>query len=169
MITNSDYKEILKIAYELAEKSPDPSTQNGAILVREAGISGYEIMSRGYNHFPEGVKYLSERWERPIKYSFIEHAERDSIFQAAKMGISTQGLIMVCSWSACDNCARAIIGSGIKRLVRHKQASDRSPENWKQNIVIADMMLREAGIEIIDYDGIIGGLSIRHSGQTWNP
>jgi deoxycytidylate deaminase len=76
---------------------------------------------------------------------------------------------MVCGWSACTDCARAIICAGIKTLVRHNQASDRSPDSWKQNIVIADQMLKEAGIEIIDYDGIVDGPSLRHSGNIWNP
>ena len=76
---------------------------------------------------------------------------------------------MVCPWAACADCARAIIQSGIKKLVVHKQAGDKSPEFWRQEIEIAFVMLQEANVELVRYDGVVGARNVLHSGQLWNP
>lgn len=166
-LNSSDYKILLRWAYGLALKSKDPSTQNAAVLVNDAGGL---VLVEGLNSFPEGVLETKERWERPLKYEFVEHAERNVIFQAAREGVKTAGLTMVCPWAACTNCARAIVQSGIKRLVVHRQAIDRSPKFWSETIVIASTILKEGRVEVIVYDGKIGGVpGVRHSGNLWNP
>ena len=159
------WQKLLQEAYRLAEGSPDPSTHNAALLVDERGI----VLSSGINEFPQGVDYTEERWERPLKYQVIEHAERNSIFAAAKAGIAVDGLTMVCPWAACADCARAIIQAGVRRLVTHKDAYDRSPERWKESIAIAFTMLEEAGIEVVFCTGKIGDVSHLHSGERWDP
>lgn len=159
------WKELLKKAYEKAKESADPSTQNAALLVNDAG----NVLVMETNRFPEGVITNKERWERPLKYKFIEHAERNVCYVSAKQGIKTEGLTMVCPWAACSDCARGIIQSGIIRLVTHQQAHDRSPEFWAKEIEIAFAMLKEAGVEIIMYDGAIGAEDVLHSGQLWRP
>ena len=160
----SSWKELLKVAYEEAVNSPDPSTQNAALLVNDGAV-----VLKAVNEFPIGVEYTEERWERPLKYKIIEHAERNVIYKAARQGIATDGLTMVSPWSCCSDCARAIIQAGIKCLVRHKDAGDRSPEFWAEEIAIADQMLKEAGLEVLDYHGKIGAPEVRHSGQIWSP
>lgn len=169
MLTRVRMVELLAHAYRLAEHSRDPSTQCGAVVV---GFDG-EILADGINEFPRGVEYTDDRWERPLKYQVIEHAERNAIYDAAIRGVCTAGLTMVAPWAACADCARAIIQSGITTLVRHQDASDRSPANWVESIAIADTMLHEADIEIID---IIGGVipwgenfKVLHTGQLWTP
>lgn len=169
------WEPILREAYKVALKSPDPSTQNGALLARmySWGSSRLEPTSipntKACNEFPVGVKYTEARWERPLKYQVIEHAERNSIYAAAFSGIPTQGLTMVCSWATCADCARAIIQSGITRLVTHKQAYDRSTGAWKDSIAVAFEMLEEAQVEIVFYDGKLNADPIRHSGEIWTP
>lgn len=115
------------------------------------------------------MQYFSERWERPGKYKFIEHAERNAIYAASRVGRFISGLTMVSPWAACSDCARGIIQAGIIRLVRHKQASDRSSEFWLEEIRVADMMLREANVEIVDVDWTFGDIEVRHSGELWHP
>ncbi len=159
------WRSLLQLAYRKARKSKDPSTQNAALLVNNEN----HVLVVDTNRFPDGVTVTPERWERPLKYSIIEHAERNAIYSAAKEGISTNGLIMVCPWAACADCARAIIQSGIKTLVTHQQAHDRSPDFWRQEIDIAFQMFKEARIEIIMYDGVVGAENALHSGQIWNP
>lgn len=160
-----DWKKLLKIAYEKALKSNDPSTQNGAILINDRG----EILAVAINCFPAGVVESAERWERPLKYKVIEHAERNVCYCAAKNGVKTEGLIMVCPWAPCADCARAIIQSGVKKLVTHKQAYELSPERWKKDIDFALEMLHEAGVEVLMYDGKIGAKELLHSGKLWSP
>lgn len=160
-----DWKHFLKLVYSAAKLSKDPSTQNAAFLINYVGV----VMAWDINRFPENVKENQERWQRPLKYKFIEHAERNVIYKAARRGIKTEGLIMVCPWSACSDCARAIIQAGVEKLVNHKQAIDHTPDYWAEDIKIASMMLCEAKIDIVNYDGKIDAEEILLGGQLWKP
>lgn len=163
-----DWAFYMADAYLVAQTSSDPSTQNGAVLFNPKGLRiGYDC-----NHFPIGVEYTAERWERPLKYEVIEHAERNSIFHAARMGCSTENSTMVVPWAACSDCARAIIQAGVKRVVRHQQSTIRGQgRNWDGTISTADMMLKEANIEVIDLDWVFNDetLNIYHSGSLFTP
>jgi len=159
-------RDLLKQAYEYAKQSNDMSTQNAAFLVDEDG----KIYVKEMNRFPDGVKETAERWERPLKYKFVEHAERNAIYTAAREGIATNGLTMVCPWAPCSDCARAIIQSGLKKLITHFEAYDRSPDRWKPDIDIAIGKLKESGsVEVVYFRGKVGVLGMRHSGELWNP
>src|SRR5690349_19719109 len=130
----------LRKAYFEAKYSPDPSTQNGAIIVARN-----DIIASGYNTFPNGVKFYDERWERPGKYQYVEHAERNAIFDAARQGHSTEGAIMYCPWFACTDCARAIIQSGISVVIGHAAPiHDKGSDAWKESIKVAYQMFDEA-------------------------
>lgn len=166
--SQADWADWMADVYKFAQHSPDPSTQNAAMLFSPDGA----IISYDCNRFPSGVEYTDERWERPLKYEVIEHGERNAIYQAAMQGSSTRNTVMVAPWAACADCARAIIQSGVKRLVRHKQSTERGQgRNWDGSISIADVMLHEAGVEIIDLDWTFGDadLTIRHSGSEFTP
>ena len=160
-------EEWLRDAYNEALRSPDPSTQNGGILISP----GADIIARSCNEFPRGVQYLPERWERPLKYEVIEHAERNLIFHAASLGRSTAGATMYVPWAACSDCARAIIQAGVVRLVRHHDATVHGAGgNWDASISTADQMLIEAGIEITDVVGkLTDDVWITHAGELWSP
>lgn len=161
-----DCRLLLGRAYVKAKESIDPSTQNGALLVNSKG----EILAADINRFPRGVKTdIEARWERPLKYKLIGHAETNVICRAAREGIKTDGLIMVCPWAACTGCAKDIIEAGIRSLITHKQAYDRTPQSWIEDIKLAFVMLDEASVEVVMYDGKIGVDNLLHSGQIWNP
>jgi len=159
-----DWQKLLKIAYTKAQESINPSTQNGAILIDDKG----NIILSAVNSFPDGVTETEERRNKPLRYKFSVHSERNVLYLAARLGIKTEGLVMICPWAACTDCAQGIIQAGIKRLVVHKQALDRST-HWKEDIEIAFTMLREAGVEIIIFDGKIGVGKILRSGEFWEP
>lgn len=162
----------LSEAYQLATKSPDPSTQNGAIIVsalwREQKPQGTFVYGRGYNTFPPKVKSSNERLTRPLKYSYIEHAERSAIYDAAIFGKELRGTTMFVPWAACADCARGIICSGISELVVHQPMLDHSPDHWKESISNAFEMLDEAGVQIIRYEKeILDRAKIRFNGHIW--
>lgn len=161
----ADWQLLLRQAYDLALKSPDPSTQNGALLINKYG----KVLMADFNQLPPNIKSTDERWQKPLKYKMCEHAERNVIYSAACSGIKTFALTMVCPWMPCCDCARAIIVSGIKRLVTHQQAYDRTPERWKEDQDTALAMLKEAGVEVVMFDGPIGGVKIRFNGALWEP
>mgnify|MGYP003542669025 CR=1 FL=1 len=153
--------DYLKKAYEIAiQYSTDKSTQNGALLVSSEG----EILCSAANNFPSGVKETLERWERPTKYSFVEHAERNVIYKAAKFGIKTEGLTMYCPWFACADCGRAIIQAGIKKVIGHEVHEEHTHKSWLESIAIASKMFDEAGIEYKYVSGRIG-LNILRNGH----
>lgn len=125
--------------------SPDPSTQNGALLVSASG----RVIARGCNRFPAGVAYTTARWERPAKYQFIEHAERVVVYATARLGEPADGATLYCPWFACADCARAIIEAGIVRCVGLPMPLDQTHQRWAASCDAGDDMLREAGVEIV--------------------
>ena len=104
----------INIAEQVKLKSKDRSTQIGAVIVGK----DKEIRSTGYNSFPRGLDdEVPERQERPEKYYFFEHSERNAIYNAARVGIPLdESVIIVTSGIPCADCARAIINSGIKAV-----------------------------------------------------
>ena len=95
------------IAEQVKEKSKDERTKIGAVIVGK----DKEIVSTGYNSFPRGIEdYKKERQERPEKYYWFEHAERNAIYNAARIGVSTKGCTMYLTCGIpCADCARGII------------------------------------------------------------
>jgi dCMP deaminase len=143
----TDY--FLGIAEQIKLKSKDQSTQIGAVIVGK----DKEIRSTGYNSFPRGLDdNKPERQERPIKYFYFEHAERNAIYNAARMGTPLDGTtIYLTSGLPCADCARAIINSGIKKVYCKSTCTTKNKEKWVESQEIAKKMLEECGVEIIFY------------------
>ena len=75
-------KYFYEMANLVAKKSKDKSTQIGAVIVGPDN----EIRSTGYNSFPTGLNDdLEIRQQRPEKYYWIEHAERNALYNAARL------------------------------------------------------------------------------------
>ena len=155
----------LHLAYQYAKEfSPDPRTQNGAVLVHPDTLA---IISYGANRFPAGVKPLAERLQPHIKRDYLEHAERDAIFSAIKNGKATQGTILYVPWFACADCAKAIIGAGISVVVGHfAPCSATTP--WTPSIKIGLTLLEEAKLQYRYYDGEVGVQNLRFAGEIVN-
>ena len=158
-----DDQHFLREAYRYASvHSTDPSVQNGTVIVL-----GQNILTYGANHFPYKVAESAERWERPLKYSYVEHAERNAIYAAARKGTSISGAVMYSPWSACTDCARGIIQAGIAELVAHKPIMDKTPERWRASIDLAISMLTEAGVRYRMVDGYLHAPAIRFDGELF--
>jgi dCMP deaminase len=158
------YKSAMNAALNAASRSPDPSSQTGAAIIRN-GV----IILVDNNHFPEGIRDTKDRLEAPLKYSFLEHAERNAIFTAARQGISLAGSTLVGTWIPCADCARAIVGAGITTYVCPKEPGDSG--NWTEGIANGETILREGGVEIIELEpSELGEVpSILRSGKPWLP
>lgn len=171
MLSKTD-REYLVMAYKAATQSPDPSTQNGAVI--PYFLVGRERYITACNTFPEGVQSKPERLERPLKYNFIEHAERNCVFNAAAVGlfgcVNMKDITMYVPWFACSDCARAIICCGIRRVVGHKRMMDATPEHWKESIKHAFDMFKEAKVEtVLLPDELPEAPKIRFNGELWQP
>ena len=132
----------IEICAVLAKRSKDENTKVGAVIVGP----NHEIRSVGYNCFPRGLNDdLPERQQRPAKYAFFEHAERNAIYNAARIGTSLEGCICYIPGLPCYDCARGMIQSGIVEVVC---GSNVIPERWRAGCEPALAMLDEAGVTI---------------------
>ncbi len=145
--------DFLRRAYIHArDYSIDPSTQCGAVLVPAGNDTN--LVTFGTNRFPQGVKCTPELLaDRVQKYFRIEHAERDAILKAARQGFPTDNATLYCPWYACSECAKAIIGAGIRRVVGHTTVMEMTPVRWMATIREADEMLDEAGVKRVYLEG----------------
>jgi dCMP deaminase len=138
-----------QLANTVKLKSKDKYTQIGAVIVGKDG----EIVSTGYNSFPRGLDDgLAYRQERPEKYYWFEHAERNAIYNAARIGVSTKGTTMYLSCGLpCADCARGIINSGVTRIFCERVDVTKG-EMWKESQERSWDMFMETGVKVCFYD-----------------
>jgi len=146
--------------YLVASKSKDPSTKIGAVLVTDN-----VLISEGYNGFCRKVNdSVTSRWIRPAKYSWAEHGERNSIYNAARNGIKTLNSTMYTQGLPCVDCARSVIQAGIGKIILHKQWEDKFKEltvngrTWTEDI--SAEMFKEAGVTVEWLDKQLGVQSL---------
>ena len=102
------------IAMLAAKRSKDPSTQVGACIVSPDNI----IISTGYNGMPKGCSDDEFPWNRDgedTKYPYVVHAELNAILNAN--GRDLRGSRVYVALFPCNECAKAIIQSGVKEVV----------------------------------------------------
>ena len=180
-ISNEKIKQLLFECYKYAELHSDDKSNQNAAMILNPNIDNYgEYFAIVSNCLPKGVIKTDERiYKRPMKYAFIEHAERGVIYEAARMGVSTYNTTMVCPWIACENCARAIVCAGIKKVIAHKQriaatslnrdkVKDTVDNRWVNPVSDGDIIIKEGGVEVFYYDGTIDGLNILVNEQIMN-
>lgn len=139
----------INIAEQVKLKSKDNNTKIGVVLVGKNN----EIVSTGYNSFPRGINDgVVERQAKPEKYFWFEHAERNCIYNAARIGVSTLGttMYMTCGIS-CADCARAIISAGVEKIVLRSGKGAMSPK-WQESAERSNQMFKEAGIIVEFFD-----------------
>lgn len=142
------YLQLARAQAELFSK--DPSTKVGAIFLDAESLA---IRSLGYNGFPRGIdETIAARWERPAKYLWVEHAERNGIYNAVRSGVSLDRTVCIVTLFPCVGCAKGLIQSGIRTLVAPKP--DFSRVTYGEEFRVALEMLTEAGIEIMYEDAL---------------
>lgn len=97
-------------------RSKDPNSQVGACIVSEDN----KILSMGYNGFPKNCADDEFPWAREgdpydTKYYYVVHSELNAILNYR--GGSLEGAKLYVSLFPCNECAKAIIQSGIKTIV----------------------------------------------------
>jgi len=132
----------LKIAKVVSTKSKDPSTKHGCVIVGPT----HEIRTTGYNGFPRGMVDDERYNNREVKYMFVEHAERNAIYNASRYGISLDGCTLYVTGTPCNDCCRGIIQSGIVRVVMLED-SEEFFKRWKESIKCTLQMFNECHIE----------------------
>jgi len=132
------------IATLSAERSKDPSTQVGACIVNPEN----KIIGIGYNGFPTGISDDDLPWARtgdPLetKYLYVCHSELNAIINSIQ---NLKGCTLYVSLFPCNECAKSIIQSGIKKVV---YAEDKYSET--NEVKASKKMLELAKIECEEY------------------
>ena len=102
------------VAMLAARRSKDPNTQVGACIVSDENI----IISTGYNGMPKGCSDDEFPWDREgeqTKYPYVVHAELNAILNAN--GRDLRGSKLYVALFPCNECAKAIIQSGVREVV----------------------------------------------------
>jgi dCMP deaminase len=93
-----------------------------------------------------------ERQERPEKYFWFEHAERNAIYNAARIGTSLlDSTIYLTSGLPCMDCARGIVNSGIKIVYCKSECTTKNKEKWDESQNKSLQLLLECGVEVKYY------------------
>lgn len=120
----------MTMVYLVASKSKDERTHMGAVVVGP----NKEIRSTGYNGFVRGLNDLvPERQEKGEKDYWMEHAERNAIYNATLVGASLKDCIMYTNGIPCMPCANGIVQSGIREIVVDSTWSGNSEEWGERN------------------------------------
>jgi dCMP deaminase len=143
------------IALLSAKRSKDPSTQVGACIVDS---KNNRILSVGYNGFPVGCSDDDFPWDREgdtldTKYPYVVHAELNAILN--NRGVSLEDSKIYVALFPCNECAKAIIQSGIREVI---YLSDKYADT---DIVKASKkMLLKAGVELRQLKTDLGDIVI---------
>ena len=134
----------MRIAHVISQRSKDPSTQGGAVLVDQDNI----VVGLGYNGFPRGIKDEQLPWERKgdfleTKYAYVVHAEENAVYNA---NAQTKDCKLYCTLFPCNECVKTIIQNGIKEII-YESDKYHNEEAWQA----ARRMLDLAGVEYRQY------------------
>jgi len=135
----------------ISRRSKDPNTQVGCVITG----SDHNIRSTGFNSFPRGIQDdVPERLERPEKYFWIEHGDRNAIYAAARVGTPLQGCKMYLTGLPCMDCARAIIQVGIVEVIYDGNRQDewaKTTPKYVPDFERVKILLHEAGIILTEW------------------
>lgn len=136
---------LLKMANEVSTWSKDQSTKVGAIITTTDGSP----VSWGFNGMPRGIDdSVESRHQRPEKYKWMAHAERNAMDLAPVGDLS--GCVMFVNFSPCPQCAQSIIQRKISTVVIDERfTADKMPERWLDDMKTALEMLNEAGVSVV--------------------
>ena len=135
----------MSVAKLAGMRSKDPNSQVGACIVSQDN----KILSMGYNGFPKGCSDDEFPWARegqPLdtKYLYVVHSELNAILNY--LGGSLEGAKLYVSLFPCNECAKAIIQSGIKTIVYDEDKYHDTPST-----IASRRMLDAAGVRYYRY------------------
>ena len=135
------------IALLSAKRSKDPSTQVGACIVDEDN----KVVSIGYNGMPRQLDESKLTWEKGeglnSKYLYVCHAEFNAILNI-RNGSSLKGCTLYVTLFPCNECAKAIIQTGIKKII---YLSDKYADSI--STLASKKMFELAGVKLEKYQG----------------
>ena len=133
-------------ALHAKNRSKDPGTQVGAVIVKDN-----HLLSLGYNGAPKGMDDDDMPWGRDgtaldTKYIFVCHAELNAILNYRGTG-SMKGARCYVTLFPCNECAKAIIQSGIKEII---YMSDKYADT--ESTIASKKMFNMTGVKYRQYE-----------------
>lgn len=131
----------IKIAETVAEKSKDPSSKMGCVIVNP----NKRVVSVGYNGLIQGANEAKLTLsERPMKYRFVIHSEMNAILFARE---DLKDCTVYNQVATCDNCLKHCLQAGIKRFVyrelrvnSHSTDPSRSMTNYETDEAVVRLL-----------------------------
>ena len=133
---------LLDAAILAARGSPNRVRRVGAVLL---GADGQQRLS-ACNTFPLGVQDTEFRHQGNGRLVWMEHAERNAIYAAARAGVATEGATLAATFFPCLDCARAIVQAGIRHLHTLPPALD--DPVWGASFIPSRTILEEGGVAL---------------------
>ncbi len=134
----------MSVAKLVAMRSDDPDTKVGAVIVKDN-----TIVATGYNGKPKGMDIIPwGKSEDPMqsKFTYVVHSELNAILSAGNRSNLIQGATIYVTRHPCNECAKAIIQSGIKKII---YLSDKY--NGTDGNVVAKYMFDKVNIKYEEY------------------
>ena len=135
------------IALLSSKRSKDPNTKVGACIVDD----DHKVVSIGYNGMPKGLDESQLSWNKndglDSKYWYVCHAEFNAILNT-RNGSSLKGCTLYVTLFPCNECAKAIVQTGIKKIV---YLDDKYHDTLFTQA--SRKMLQLAGVELEEYKG----------------
>lgn len=139
----------MSIAQVVAMRSKDPSSKVGAVIVDD----DHKVVSLGYNGMPRHIHDEDLTWNKneglDSKYLYVCHAEFNAILNI-RNGASLKGCTLYVTLFPCNECAKALIQTGIKKVI---YLDDKYHDTI--GCQASRKMLDLAGIEYVKYEGQI--------------
>lgn len=131
-----------------AKRSKDPNTQVGACIVNE----DKKVVGLGYNGMPYGCNDEEYPWEREggvldTKYAYVVHAELNAILNSIT---NLKGCTIYVSLFPCNECAKAIVQSGIRKVVYESDKYKGVDTN-----IVSKRILKDGGVELIQMPSLV--------------
>lgn len=154
----------MSMVYLVAMKSKDKNTHIGAVIVGPDN----EVRSTGCNGFVRGLDdEVVERQESPEKYYWMEHAEKNAIFNATLIPVSLKGCRMYTNGVPCMECARGVVQCGIKEVIVDGKWGGENSEKWAENAKRSLIMFEETGVKVRYYHGRFLGIHKFRHGKVY--
>jgi len=138
----------MAIAMLVTSRSIDPRTKHGCYIIDKNN----KPLSFGYNGPLRGSDDKKVSLQPPEKYFEMEHSERNAIFN---YNGSLEGATAYITGFPCSDCFRALVQSGIKKIVYGPITSNmlETEEGRKELAAIQRMVDYCKGVELIEFQG----------------
>lgn len=142
----------MDMAFLIAQKSLDPDTKHGCIVVDSENTP----LSMGFNGPARGCTDENVPLTRPLKYKWMIHSELNAIINAARSGVSLKGSTFYITGFPCVECFRSILNVGAIRIIYGPVNSNCISEEDKKTVELMNQKVTDHGAFVEHLRGVVG-------------